>query len=588
MKAFKLKGLTGKILTLNFMILLVIAVLLGSISYYFSKQQLIDAGVTDLRHSINGTLAVLEQLNDQVENGQLQLSEAQEIAASYISGPYSNEAEKMRDFTKAAFLYKELGYMFVYDSNHFSLVHPMGLEGQDLSNLQDASGQYLIQDLVRISKNPDPELRTHVYDWTNADETVPREKLAYMGYYEPWDWMIGIGAYTEEFYENLGILQLVSIVVGVITLVIGSIIYYLFIRKYLQAIQNLNETAREIAAGNLATELTESKSNDEIGELTTSFNEMVTTIREIIQQVNDSSEQVAASSEQLSASSEETKLATNEVTMAMQSIASSNETQVKQMEEGSSSLAAMATNMSHVSGMVRNVSKLSVETAEEAERGNQVIREAVDQMGSITKSVSDSSEVVKKLDNRSTEIGQIIQVITGISDQTNLLALNAAIEAARAGEHGKGFAVVADEVRKLAEESKRSANLISELIKEIQADSSAAMEAMLKGTTDAENGLVVVNKAGLIFDTIHQSIKRVNEDIQNVSNSSVEITENTNRVKETIESLEEIVRQTAANSQNVASTSEEQLASMEEISASSDSLSQMAQGLSQIVQKFKL
>lgn len=587
MKAFKFKGLTGKILGLNFIILLVVATLLGSITYTFSKQQLVEAGITDLRHSINGTMAILELLNGQVERGELQLNEAQEIAANYIAGTYIDETSKTRDFTKAAFLYKEEGYMFAYDSNHVSIVHPMGFEGQDLSGLEDANGNFLIQDLVRISKNPEPEMRTHTYDWTNAGETTSREKLAYMGYYEPWDWMVGIGAYTEEFYENLGILQVVSVLVGAGTLIFGTLIYYIFIRKYLSEIKKLNVNAREIAAGNLAVELTEAKTNDEIGELSNSFKEMVTTIRGIIQQVNDSSEQVAASSEQLSASSEQTKLATNEVTVAMQSIASANETQVKQMEEGSSSLAVMADNMNRVSDMVTNLSTSSLHTAKEAEKGNQVISKVVEQMSSLTNSVQDSTEVVKKLDDRSTEIGQIIKVITGISEQTNLLALNAAIEAARAGEHGKGFAVVADEVRKLAEESTRSANLISDLIKEIQMDSSAAMEAMLKGTTDAQNGMTVVNEAGLIFGKILTAVKSMNDDIQNVSSSSVEITEKTNKVKETIEILEEIVRQTAGNSQNVASTAEEQLASMEEISASAESLSEMAQELSQTVQKFR-
>ncbi|MFE8699170.1 methyl-accepting chemotaxis protein [Cytobacillus sp. FJAT-54145] len=584
-KFFK-KGLTTKILALNFIILLIVSVLFGTISYTFAKKELVDAGVTDLRHSVNGAIAILNQLDQQVQSGEISLEEAKEIAANFISGP--STTDNQRDFNKAAFLYKEQGYMFAYDGKLISTAHPMGLEGQDKSELKDADGNYLIRDLLSISKRENPDERTHTYDWTNKGETQPREKLAYVSYYQPWDWMIGIGAYTDEFYEHLDALRMISILIGVVTLIIGSVAYYFFVRSYLNKIQSINESAKEIARGNLAIEVEEFKATDEIGELSVSFKEMAKTIRELLEQVHISSEQVAASSEQLSASAEQTKIATNEVTVAMQSIASSNETQVRSIEDGTKSLSDMAKGLSEVSTMATSVSKSSTSAATEAEQGYKVIQKVINQMNTITDSVSNSSNVVKKLEGRSVEIGQIIQVITGISEQTNLLALNAAIEAARAGEHGKGFAVVADEVRKLAEESKKSASLISDLIKEIQIDSSEAMEAMSKGTSDVHEGVEIVNEAGELFEKILTSVKNVTDQIQKVSSSTELANENAVKVKETIIVIEDVARQTSANSQNVASSSEEQLASMEEISSSSDSLSHMAQDLRELVQKFKL
>ncbi|MFE8701817.1 methyl-accepting chemotaxis protein [Cytobacillus sp. FJAT-54145] len=585
-RIFKMKGLTAKILILNFVILLLVSVSFGTISYNFAKNQLVEAGITDLQHSVNGAIAILGQLDNQVQSGEISLEEAQSIAASYIAGPPTTE--NLRDFTKAAFLYKTQGYMFAFDSNAIGTAHPKGLEGNDNSKVQDAAGNYLIVDMINMSKNENPEDRIHIYDWMNKGETVTREKIAYMSYYEPWDWMVGIGAYTEEFYENLGALKLISVLISAVTLVLGTIIYYIFIRSYLRKIKSLNESAKEIADGNLAVEVQEYKSNDEIGELSVSFKEMARTIRALLEQVHVSSEQVAASSEQLSASAEQTKLATNEVTIAMQSIASSNETQVRSIEDGTKSLKDMAKGISEVAEMATSVSQSSTSAANEAEHGHKIIQKVVDQMNTITHSVSNSSDVVKKLEGRSAEIGQIIQVITGISEQTNLLALNAAIEAARAGEHGKGFAVVADEVRKLAEESKKSATLISELIKEIQFDSSKAMEAMSKGTSDVHEGVEIVNEAGELFENILASVKNVTDQIQKVSASTELAHENAMKVKETIELIEDVARQTSANSQNVASSSEEQLASMEEISSSSDSLSHMAQDLRELVQKFRL
>ncbi|GAE34488.1 methyl-accepting chemotaxis protein [Halalkalibacter akibai] len=588
MKALQIKGLTKKVLMLNVLILIVVSLLFGVTSYKFAEKQLIDAGVLDLQHSINGSLAILDSLNNRVVAGELTLAEAQEMAGVYLAGPYMNVEEKTRDYKKAAFLYKEQGYMFAFTNDHVAAIHPMGLEGRDLTDLQDANDNYLIRELVAASKIENPKDRVHVYDWINSGETVAREKLAYTGFYEPWNWMVGIGAYTEEFYENTGILKIMSLLVSVLTLLAGSVIYYLFIRSYLKKIQLLNQSAKEIAAGNLAVEIPEIQSNDEIGELANSFKEMTYTIKGLLNEVNHSSDQLAAASEQLTASAEQTKFVTNEVTVAMQSIAASNETQVRSIEEGTTSLNEMSDSINKVTGLVVNAAEQSNKTAKEAEKGNKMIGQIINQMSSITQSVHDSSTVVKKLDDRSSEIGQIIQVITGISDQTNLLALNAAIEAARAGEHGKGFAVVADEVRKLAEESKQSANLISELIKEIQADSSAAMEVMSRGTGDVKDGVTLVNEAGDLFGLILQSVKQVTEEIQRVSGSALLIDQNTTKVKETIELLEDIARQTAANSQNVASSSEEQLASMEEISTSAEALSEMAQDLSHLIQRYKL
>ena len=209
-------------------------------------------------------------------------------------------------------------------------------------------------------------------------------------------------------------------------------------------------------------------------------------------------------------------------------------------------------------------------------------------MDKIHGSVDDTAKVIQKLEERSKEIGQIIEVITGISDQTNLLALNAAIEAARAGEHGKGFAVVADEVKNLAEQSKESADKIANLIQQIQHDTTHAVEMMGKGTADVAEGISVVQVTGEGFKRIQQSIDQVTSQIQEISAVSEEMSASVEQVHASVDQVAQIVKEASTNTENIAAASEEQLASMEEITASSNSLSKMAEDLLAQMKQFKM
>ena len=207
---------------------------------------------------------------------------------------------------------------------------------------------------------------------------------------------------------------------------------------------------------------------------------------------------------------------------------------------------------------------------------------------SINHTTSETNAVIKDLDSKSAEIGKIIEVITGIADQTNLLALNAAIEAARAGEHGKGFAVVADEVRKLAELSRQSASQISGLIEVIQKETHQVVEMMNKGTVEISEGTQLVEETGRTFDQILKSIENVSSEIQEVSAISEEMSASVQQVNASIEEVTKIARDSVSSTAEIASATEEQLASMEEVASSSASLANLAENLREMVGKFKI
>lgn len=202
--------------------------------------------------------------------------------------------------------------------------------------------------------------------------------------------------------------------------------------------------------------------------------------------------------------------------------------------------------------------------------------------------MSQSADGVQRLGENSRQIGEIVDVISGISAQTNLLALNAAIEAARAGEQGRGFAVVADEVRKLAEQSQLAAKKIATIIKEIQCQTETVVKIMNQGTVDVDRGTIVIAATGERFQHIVLLVQDLTGQIEEISVSAQEIAASGDKVENVVDHVKSMSIHTADNTQTISAAAEEQAASMEEISSSSRALADMADKLQVEVLKFKL
>ncbi|MBL0388202.1 methyl-accepting chemotaxis protein [Tumebacillus sp. ITR2] len=350
----------------------------------------------------------------------------------------------------------------------------------------------------------------------------------------------------------------------------------------------LTETVEQIADGNFTVQPLKIKNRDELGQLVHAVNSMVCELRSTLIQVRDTSLLVAASSEQLTASAEQTSKATDQIAATVQQIAASSDEQAQSAEEGTRFVHEMTSGIHQIALNANGVSHTSFLASERATDGALAVKQAVSQMNAIHDTVTSMADVVSSLGERSQEIGQILQVITDISAQTNLLALNAAIEAARAGEHGRGFAVVADEVRKLAEQSTTSAQQISDLIATIQDETQHAISSMLVGKQEVVSGLDVVNAAGHAFVQIEASIHEVTQQVQEVSASSQQISASTSEMVHSIDQIAALAEANSVGTQNVSAATEEQLASMEEITSSSHELAKMAEELQQLLGKFRV
>lgn len=381
----------------------------------------------------------------------------------------------------------------------------------------------------------------------------------------------------------------VRLVVAMTAVLLAVLIGGYLVRSIVIPLNRVNAQLRAIAEGegDLTRELTVA-SRDEIGMLGQSFNRMLRNLREIILQVRSHAEQVAASAEELNASSEQTSQAAKQIAETVQGVVLGTDKQVQGVEEGSREVQEMAAGIRQISSRAERVTAAAVDTSELATNGNRTIQEAVARMNGMSETIDHLSRLVRGLGERSRQIGQIVDAITDIAGQTNLLALNAAIEAARAGEHGRGFAVVADEVRKLAEQASASAGQITQLVGMIQSEIEEAVVSMQRGTEEVAAGMAGVSEAGEAFARIRAAVLDVTGQIQEVSAASRSLTASTEKVAQAMREIAGVTETTAARTLDVSAATEEQLASMEEIHASAASLAGLAEELEKLMGRFKV
>ena len=345
----------------------------------------------------------------------------------------------------------------------------------------------------------------------------------------------------------------------VIAVLFAGIIVVLIVRSITKPVSELLEANNRIADGDLTVAIT-TKGSDEIGQLADSSRRMVENLRTLISYVSDTSSQIASTSNQLRSTAEQIATAAEEVATQTSTVATAS-------EEMAATSADIAQNCSLVADSSR-------QSSDSATHGGSIVRETIACMVNIAMRVKNSAQTVASLGTRSEHIGQIIATIEDIADQTNLLALNAAIEAARAGEQGRGFAVVADEVRTLAERTSRATREISEMIKGIQSETNAAVRVMGEGVAEVEKGAVSSEQSGKALNKILQQISEVTMQINQIATAAEEQTATTSEITMNVQQVTEVVHQTARGASETATAAAQ--------------LNSNAEELQRLVRRFKL
>lgn len=468
------------------------------------------------------------------------------------------------------------GYIILTDSNGTILAHPKNPEEnfKNISKLKVDKPNKIIE-----IDSDDIKLKMEGKKYTANVYTSPEMK---------WKFIAMIP--EDELLENVSSRKGIIIIIASLFVLCGIVASVIISRQLSKPINLTAEYLNVISLGDFSKKFPENllHRKDEIGILGNAAQNMQIQIKNLIREVQNSTQIVSNSSISLSQMTNETNLANGEVAKAVQEIALSADGQSRQLELGTIQTRELASSIQLVTRATEKMKEISYKTGKFSENGLSKIKILIKKSNDTKLSAKEAGNLVKDMDLMSEKIGVITETIGQIAEQTNLLALNATIEAARAGEHGKGFAVVADEVRKLAEESGKAADNIKELIDNIKNQSKSIVTAVEKvvGITDDQDN--AVKETEKIFNKISLSIHNLIKKVAEIQKHDNEMEDKKDILVNIMTNISEASQEAAANTEEVSASTEEQLATFEQISSFSKELNQLAKNLQKQVDEFKI
>ena len=502
---------------------------------------------------VQTAVSLLQVISDRQQKGELTLEEAKKQGADLL---------RRLKFGKDGYFWADTS-----DGTNVVLLGK-DAEGKNRFNLKDAKGKLLIQEIIKNGKQPEGGFTDYHFPRPGSD--TPVSKRGYSLYFQPFDWVVGTGAYVDDLdamvakaaevnrqYMMKGIYLVVGLTVAILVAICVAAI--LVVRQLISHIgtepTELERIAERVAEGDLTVHLERGKTG-----VYDAMRRMVEGLREVMAKVNRSALDVSAAAGELDANARRTADGAHEVVNQAETVAVASE--------------AMSCTSNDIARNCHLAADSSGFASDSAQKGAAIVRDTVQGMNRIADHVRSSATVVEKLGTRSDQIGEIVATIEDIADQTNLLALNAAIEAARAGEQGRGFAVVADEVRALAERTTRATREIGAMIKNIQQETKLAVRAMEEGVEEVERGTGEAAKSGDALQDILNQINEVTGQINQIATAAEEQTATTQEITSNIHQISSTVQASARNSQ--------------EISSASSQLSRLSAEMQEMVQRFRL
>ena len=420
---------------------------------------------------------------------------------------------------------------------------------------EDAPNKAIAEDAINTGKSTISDVQRDVIDRTSSVSTyIPIKTQKGM------NTLVVLKIKLDTILKMQLLILLGVIILSIIVLSIIKLMVNKITKRHTKSINMLVEKMQDMS--NLEGDLTKRiqiDSNDEIGELAECTNKMLDTFQELLVHVSKTSNKIYEIKGEFTDAFDRNVEGFKEMNMLTGNIASKIDQQTEELNSSASNIHYINDVVAQIANNSQMVTEQAIEAKENASEGNKTMMELASQSKEIVEEVGNTSQLVKELDKKSEAINGIVDAITAISEQTNLLALNASIEAARAGEQGRGFAVVADEVRKLAEKSSKSAEEISELVKQVQRGITAAGGSMEGVAHSVKEVYSYVGIAASKFDKIASSISTVSQKVEEVSSATEEMSANTATINNQIENLSNISKENNQATENVAASIENQV-----------------------------
>ncbi|MES2819969.1 MAG: methyl-accepting chemotaxis protein [Pseudomonadota bacterium] len=439
------------------------------------------AGKTEkTQHVVESSIGILKHFHALETAGSLSREAAQQQAMSLIGGLRYGQGE----------------YFWINDLTPTMIMHPINakLVGQDLSGYKDPDGKALFNEFVRVAKAQGAG--SVDYRWPKPGASDPVPKVSYVELFQPWGWILGSGVYLDdlqvEFREQA--LRALGIALGIALLM--TLLVTLISRSIVRPLRDSVDAMANIASGEGdLTRTLDTQGRDELAELARHFNAFTAKLRQVIGQSLQAAATLTQSAQALGGSATQAQQHSQQQAQQMELVA----TAINQITQGVQDVAKNAEQASS-----------EVHTAEhQAQQGQKNIDTSLQQIAHLSGTIDKAVDVIEKLAGESTQIGGVLEVIRSIAEQTNLLALNAAIEAARAGEQGRGFAVVADEVRLLAQRTQQSTAEIHSMIERLQSNSEAAVKVINDSSQASQLTVEQARQAGESLVLISRSLRNL-------------------------------------------------------------------------------
>jgi len=471
-----------------------------------------------------------------VEVGMGILNHHQKLAAS---GQLSEEdAKKAARESLRSLRYEHDDYYFIVDTQHKYVLFPTKpeFEGQDKNDLKDANGKFLIRELVAAGVRGGDFVD---YWFPRAGQQVAEPKLSYAALFAPWNWVIGTGIYVDDidkaYSKNAMLLGGISLALLIMLSLVGWQISASILRQLGGEPALAVSVMRQVASG----DLTASLGSPPAGSLLGALGGMVESLQQLIKEIDNDANRLVGNAKEIADASDD--------------VARSAEKQSDATSAMAAAIEELTVSSNHISDSARETSKETTQAVQLSSQGTERVQRATQAIEQISHTVSDASGRIHALEERAQQVSSIANVIKDIAGQTNLLALNAAIEAARAGEQGRGFAVVADEVRKLAERTSLATTEIEQMIIGIQNDTVGAVEAMNTALPEVEAGVQLAGSATESLRAIEAGARRTLDRVAEVADAtheqsaaSTSIAQRVEQIANMVEATTETIRGTAA------------------------------------------